>query len=218
MTDYTKLDQEVDAVAGDIWDMASKVWEFAELGFEEVQSSVYEAGMLKKHGFDTVDKGTGGIDTAWVAQWGSGSPVIGILVEFDALPGLGNDTVPTKTPAKSGNTNGHGCGHNLIGSGAIGAAIALKAHMEKEGTGHNLLQALVLLLERLQLRKLRPHHATELLAPGVVARVTDSHGPAGRRNVTARRQTYLDLAQQLHNVLVGMPLSGHRSLLSTVAT
>jgi aminobenzoyl-glutamate utilization protein B len=132
MKDYTKLENEVDAVADDIWDMASKVWEFAELGFEEVQSSVYEAGMLKKHGFDIVDKGTGGIDTAWVAQWGSGSPVIGILVEFDALPGLGNDTVPTKTPAKSGNTNGHGCGHNLIGSGAIGAAIALKAHMEKE--------------------------------------------------------------------------------------
>jgi aminobenzoyl-glutamate utilization protein B len=133
MTDYTKLEKEVDAVANDIWDMASKVWEFAELGFEEVQSSVYEAGMLKKHGFDIIDKGTGGIDTAWVAQWGSGSPVIGILVEFDALPGLGNDTVPTKAPAKSGNTNGHGCGHNLIGSGAIGAAIALKAHMEKDG-------------------------------------------------------------------------------------
>ena len=133
MTDYTKLDQEVEAVADDIWDMAFKVWEFAELGFEEVQSSVYEAGMLKKHGFEIVSKGIGGIDTAWVAQWGSGSPVIGILVEFDALPGLGNDTVPTKTPAKSGNTNGHGCGHNLIGSGAIGAAIALKAHMENEG-------------------------------------------------------------------------------------
>ncbi|GAL18640.1 aminobenzoyl-glutamate utilization protein B [Vibrio maritimus] len=64
---------------------------------------------------------------------GTGKPVIGYLVEFDALPGLGNDTVPTKTPAKNGNTNGHGCGHNLIGSSSIGAAIALKNHMEKEG-------------------------------------------------------------------------------------
>ena len=60
-----------------------------------------------------------------------GPPVLGYLVEFDALPGLGNDTVPKKTPAKSGNTNGHGCGHNLIGSSSIGAAIALKNHMEK---------------------------------------------------------------------------------------
>jgi len=53
------------------------------------------------------------------------------LVEFDALPGLGNDTVPHQTPAKSGNTNGHGCGHNLIASTSVGAAIALKNYMEK---------------------------------------------------------------------------------------
>lgn len=132
MSDYTKLDNEVTEVADTIWDMASKVWEFAELGFEEKQSSAYEGLTLKKHGFEISDRGIGGLDTAWVATWGSGSPVLGILVEFDALPGLGNDTVPKKAPAKSGNPNGHGCGHNLIGSGAIGAAIALKAHMEKE--------------------------------------------------------------------------------------
>jgi aminobenzoyl-glutamate utilization protein B len=58
--------------------------------------------------------------------------VLGILVEFDALPSLGNEAVPTKTPRKDGVTNGHGCGHNLIGSCSIGAAIARKAHMEKE--------------------------------------------------------------------------------------
>lgn len=132
MAGYTKIEQEVEAVAEVIWDMASKVWVFAELGFEEDQSSSYESAVLEKNGFKISDRGIGGIDTAWIATWGSGSPVLGILVEFDALPGLGNDTVPKKTPAKSGNTNGHGCGHNLIGSGAIGAALALKAHVEKE--------------------------------------------------------------------------------------
>ena len=132
MTDYTKLEKEVDAVSDLIWDMASNVWEFAELGYEEFKSSAYECEALEKNGFTISDRGIGGLDTSWIATWGSGSPVLGYLVEFDALPGLGNDTVPKKQPAKSGNTNGHGCGHNLIGSSSIGAAIALKSYMEKE--------------------------------------------------------------------------------------
>ncbi len=132
MTEYTKLEKEVNAQADVIWDMASNVWTFAELGFQEEQSSAYESEVLEKNGFTISDRGIGGIDTSWIATWGKGSPVLGILVEFDALPGLGNEPVPTKTPRKDGITNGHGCGHNLIGSGAIGAAIALKVHMEKE--------------------------------------------------------------------------------------
>jgi len=132
MTDYKDLEKEVNAQADVIWDMASHVWEFAELGYEELKSSAYESEVLEKNGFKISDRGIGGLDTSWNATWGSGSPVLGLLVEFDALPGLGNDTVPKKTPAKSGNTNGHGCGHNLIGSCSIGAAIALKNHMEKE--------------------------------------------------------------------------------------
>jgi aminobenzoyl-glutamate utilization protein B len=132
MTDYTKIEKEVDAQADVIWDMASNVWEFAELGYEELKSSAYECEVLEKNGFKISDRGIGGLDTSWIATCGSGFPVLGILVEFDALPGLGNDTVPKQTPAKSGNTNGHGCGHNLIGSTSIGAAIALKNHMEKE--------------------------------------------------------------------------------------
>ena len=132
MTDYTKIEQQVDNVADLIWDLASQVWKYAELGMEELQSSAYAAGLLEKHGFQISDRGIGGLDTSWIATWGKGGPTLGILVEFDALPGLGNDTQPTKTPAKSGNTNGHGCGHNLICSTSIGAAIALKNHMEKE--------------------------------------------------------------------------------------
>ena len=132
MTDYSKLEKEVDAQADLIWEVASNVWEFAELAYEEVKSSALEAESLEKNGFTISDRGIGGLDTSWIATWGSGSPVLGILVEFDALPGLGNDTVPKQAPAKSGNTNGHGCGHNLIGSTSVGAAIALKNHMEKE--------------------------------------------------------------------------------------
>ena len=132
MTDYTKLEKEVDAQADLIWEIASRVWEFAEVGYEELQSSALEAEALEANGFKISDRGIGGIDTSWIATWGSGSPVLGILCEFDALPSLGNDTVPKQAPAKSGNSNGHGCGHNLIGSTSIGAAIALKNHMEKE--------------------------------------------------------------------------------------
>ncbi len=132
MPEINMIDTEVEALADVIWDMASNVWEFAELGYEELKSSAYESEVLEKYGFKISDRGIGGLDTSWIATWGSGSPVLGLLVEFDALPGLGNDTVPTQTPAKSGNTNGHGCGHNLIGSCSIGAAIALKNHMEKE--------------------------------------------------------------------------------------
>jgi len=132
MSDYTKIEKEVDAQADTMWDVASKVWELAELGYQELQSSAYESETLAKNGFTITDRGIGGLDTSWIATWGSGSPVVGFLVEFDALPSLGNDTVPKQTPAKSGNTNGHGCGHNLIGATSIGAAIALKNHMEKE--------------------------------------------------------------------------------------
>ena len=132
MTDYTNLDQEVNAQCDLIWAVASHVWEFAELGYREVKSSAYEAEVLEKNGFTICDRGIGGCETSWIATWGGGSPVLGLLVEFDALPGLGNDTAPTKTPAKNGNTNGHGCGHNLIGSCSIGAAIALANHLEKE--------------------------------------------------------------------------------------
>ncbi|MBY6016188.1 amidohydrolase [Ferrimonas balearica] len=133
MSDYKMIENEVDQLEGLIWDMASDVWSFAELSYEEFESSALESSALQKHGFEIEQRAIGGLDTSWIATWGNGAPVVGFLVEFDALPGLGNDTVPSKTPAQNGNTNGHGCGHNLIGSSSIGAAIALKRHMEKNG-------------------------------------------------------------------------------------
>jgi aminobenzoyl-glutamate utilization protein B len=67
-----------------------------------------------------------------VAEYGKGKPIIGILLEYDALPGLGNEAVPKKQPRKDGVTAGHGCGHNLIGAGAMGAALAIKNLMEEK--------------------------------------------------------------------------------------
>jgi metal-dependent amidase/aminoacylase/carboxypeptidase family protein len=75
-----------------------------------LKSSAYESELLEKNGFTISDRGIGGLGTSWIATWGSGSPVLGILVEFDALPELRNDTEPRQVPAKSGNSNGHGCG------------------------------------------------------------------------------------------------------------
>lgn len=133
MTTYKKIDQEVQSLSDTIWDIASNVWEFAELGYEEFESSALESAVLAQHGFEITERAIAGLETSWVATWGTGKPVLGYLVEFDALPDLGNDTQPTQTPAKNGNSNGHGCGHNLIGASSIGAAIALKNHMQKEG-------------------------------------------------------------------------------------
>lgn len=132
MINYKKIDNEVNKLSDVIWDIASNVWEFAELSYEEFQSSALESAVLENHGFTIEKRNIAGLATSWVATWGTGKPVLGYLVEFDALPDLGNDTVPTKQPSKNGNPNGHGCGHNLIGATSIGAAIALKNHMEKE--------------------------------------------------------------------------------------
>ncbi len=71
MTDYTALENEVDAQADVIWDMASHVWEFAELGYRELESSAYESEVLEKSGFKISDRGIGGCETSWIATWGS---------------------------------------------------------------------------------------------------------------------------------------------------
>ena len=108
MTDYTNIDREVEQLSEVIWGMASQVWDYAELSYEEFESSALESSVLEAHGFTIEQRNIADLATSWVATWGQGKPVVGYLVEFDALPDLGNDTVPHKTPAKSGNTNGHG--------------------------------------------------------------------------------------------------------------
>jgi aminobenzoyl-glutamate utilization protein B len=85
--------------------------------------------VLEREGF-SVERGVAGMPTAFVAEWGSGGPVIGILAEYDALPNIGNAVVPLEQQRDDGHPHGHGCGHNLFGAGSAGAAIALKRVMD----------------------------------------------------------------------------------------
>ena len=107
--------------------LSDKVWEFAELALHEEKSAKALIEALKSEGFD-IQEGVGGIPTAFVATWGSGKPCIGFLGEYDALAGVSQKPLPTHDPVVP-NGPGHGCGHNLLGAGALGAAIALKQEL-----------------------------------------------------------------------------------------
>jgi aminobenzoyl-glutamate utilization protein B len=107
---------------------ADQVWDYAETLYKEKQSAALLSGMLEEYGF-SVERGVAGIPTAFVAEYGSGAPVIGILGEYDALPGLSQDKVPYRKPLQAGG-NGHGCGHNLFGVACLAAATAVKQAIE----------------------------------------------------------------------------------------
>lgn len=109
-------------------DISDQIWALAETAFEETQSSKILADYAEKQGFK-VDRGVAGMPTAFVATYGSGSPVISVLGEFDALPGLSQKAEPTKNPLNEGQP-GHGCGHNMFGAASLGAAIAIKEQIE----------------------------------------------------------------------------------------
>ena len=104
--------------------ISDEIWRLAETAFEETKSAEILANYAEKQGFN-VERGVAGMPTAFVATYGSGSPVISVLGEFDALPGISQKATPTKSPLKEG-AAGHGCGHNLFGAGSLGAAIAIK--------------------------------------------------------------------------------------------
>src|SRR5580692_2592992 len=104
--------------------IALQIWNYAEVGYKEVKSSALLQKTLSDNGFD-VKPGVAEIPTAFVASYGSGSPVIGILAEFDALPGLSQQAVPEKAPI-DGKNAGHGCGHNLFGTASVAAGIEIK--------------------------------------------------------------------------------------------
>mgnify|MGYP003327834800 CR=1 FL=1 len=101
-----------------------RIWNLAEVGFKEKGSTVVLQDLLRENGF-TLEAGVAGMPTAFVATYGSGSPVIGILAEFDALPGLSQDSAAVKTPVPTLSA-GHGCGHHLFGAGSVAAAVAIK--------------------------------------------------------------------------------------------
>jgi aminobenzoyl-glutamate utilization protein B len=121
MIDY--LDAHYDRFAAH----ALAIWERPEIGLQERFASKRIADELVVNGFD-VTWGVGGMDTAFVASWGEGSPIVGILGEYDALPSLSQDATPERRELVPGGP-GHGCGHNLYGVGALGAALAMQAAM-----------------------------------------------------------------------------------------
>jgi aminobenzoyl-glutamate utilization protein B len=108
--------------------VSDQIWEFAETRFEEYQSANLLCESLEEEGF-TVHRGVGNIETAFIGEFGSGHPIIAILGEFDALSGLSQQKgVATPKPVTPGG-NGHGCGHNLLGTGSLAAAVAVKEYL-----------------------------------------------------------------------------------------
>jgi aminobenzoyl-glutamate utilization protein B len=108
--------------------IALNIWGYAEVGYKEIKSSALLQNTLQQNGF-TVQAGVAGMPTAFVATYGSGSPVIGILAEYDALPGLSQDSAASKTPLAN-KTSAHACGHHLFGTGSVAAGISIKKLLE----------------------------------------------------------------------------------------
>jgi aminobenzoyl-glutamate utilization protein B len=104
------------------------IWTHAEIGLQETRSAQELIALLEANGF-AVQKGVAGMPTAFVASWGRGAPVIGILAEYDALPGLSQDAVPERK-TRAGADAGHGCGHSIFGTASTAAAIAVKHALE----------------------------------------------------------------------------------------
>ena len=122
------IEQSVEKHKNELIKMSDAIWAKAETAFEEYDSSKILSDYAEANGF-TVEKGVAEMPTAFVATYGSGKPVIGILGEFDALPGISQKASPIKEPLEQG-AGGHGCGHNLFGAGSLGAAIAIKELIE----------------------------------------------------------------------------------------
>jgi len=104
--------------------LSDQIWALAETALKENKSSKLLADFAEQQGFK-VERGVAGMPTAFVATFGEGKPIIGILGEFDALPGISQKASPIKEAYESG-AAGHGCGHNLFGAGSLGAAVAIK--------------------------------------------------------------------------------------------
>jgi aminobenzoyl-glutamate utilization protein B len=111
----------------DLIDLSDRVWELAETALREDQSAKVLADYAEAKGF-TVQRGVAGMPTAFVASYGQGRPVIAIMGEYDALPGISQRASAVKAPLEEG-AAGHGCGHNLFGAASLGAAVAIKETM-----------------------------------------------------------------------------------------
>ncbi|HZG12235.1 MAG TPA: M20 family metallopeptidase [Kurthia gibsonii] len=111
-------------------DVSNQVWRFAETGFQEKKSAQLLVQTLKNEGF-TVEEGVAEIDTAFIGSYGSGKPVIAFLGEFDALSGLSQEGGQVNYAPVEKNGNGHGCGHNLLGTGSLAAALVVRDYLKE---------------------------------------------------------------------------------------
>ncbi|MEJ7609429.1 MAG: M20/M25/M40 family metallo-hydrolase, partial [Bryobacteraceae bacterium] len=111
--------------------ISRQIWESPELGYHEDKSSALLQNELRAAGF-VIQSNIAGMPTAFIASWGAGKPIIGVLGEFDALPGSSQKDVPRQEAVTNG-APGHGCGHNLLGSGSALAVVAAKEEIQKRG-------------------------------------------------------------------------------------
>ncbi|XRD26055.1 M20 family metallopeptidase [Lysinibacillus fusiformis] len=130
MTSQSRLSQIIEDKREKLIEVSNQIWEYAETGFEEFKSTKLLCQTLAEEGFE-VEQGVTNIETAFIGSFGSGKPVIAFLGEFDALTGLSqNGGIAQPNPQQIGG-NGHGCGHNLLGTGSLAAAIALRDYMQE---------------------------------------------------------------------------------------
>jgi len=133
LTKHSRLSQIIEEKREKLIEVSNQIWQYAETGFEEFKSAELLCKALVDEGFE-VDKGVAQIETAFMGTCGSGKPVIAFLGEFDALTGLSQSGgIALPNPQQIGG-NGHGCGHNLLGTGSLAAAIALRDYMQE----HNI--------------------------------------------------------------------------------
>ena len=123
--DYLKANDE------ELSYIAKEIWHHPQVALQEEFASKLLAEKLEADGF-SISWGAGGMPTAFIAEWGEGTPIIGFLGEYDALPGLSQELASEKSPIEAGDP-GHGCGHNLFGTACMGSVMALKAALEQAG-------------------------------------------------------------------------------------
>lgn len=121
----------LDEKQGLLANLAKDIWDHPQIALQETYAAKVSADLLQKEGF-SVTKDIRSMPTAFIASWGKGKPIIGILGEYDALPGLSQKISTKKEPIADGNP-GHGCGHNLLGVGSLGATLAIKGAMKNNG-------------------------------------------------------------------------------------
>ena len=130
MTYVNRLSEIIEQKKEKFIEVSDCIWNFAETRFEEYQSAELLCSTLESEGF-SVEKGVGNIETAFIGSFGTGKPVVAIMGEFDALSGMSQKKATAKKEPIVQGENGHGCGHNLLGTGSLAAAVAVKDYMEE---------------------------------------------------------------------------------------